>query len=278
MLTSFVTGRTGAAGDPRRTTSSTAPGSRPTSPSTACWPTCCGTAARAATRSAASTSSGTSRSRAPAAATGRSTPRARPRWAATSPAWTRSSGCRWRRRRSPTTWPGTASAADRSGALDHPVAQMGLQPETVVTMVPTLWGRMQTRIFLLATVGARRHRAHHAGAAGRRATVGPVPDNVHRPGHGRRAGLGWEFVYHFLMQFRWEKDWPSMFGLLTAVPEGAAGLAATSPGCRTRAADGVPTLAFAIHFVTVWLCVWLVANGPMRVPFIRWRFRGGRLA
>jgi hypothetical protein len=23
--------------------------------------------------------------------------------------------------------------------------------------------------------------------------------------------------------------------------------------------------------------VWLVANGPMRVPFIRWRFRGERL-
>lgn len=22
----------------------------------------------------------------------------------------------------------------------------------------------------------------------------------------------------------------------------------------------------------------LVANGPMRVPFLRWRFRGGRLA
>jgi hypothetical protein len=23
--------------------------------------------------------------------------------------------------------------------------------------------------------------------------------------------------------------------------------------------------------------VWLAANGPMRVPFVHWRFRGGRL-
>ena len=35
--------------------------------------------------------------------------------------------------------------------------------------------------------------------------------------------------------------------------------------------------AFAVHFGAVWLAVWLVANGPMRVPFLRWRFRGGRL-
>ena len=26
-------------------------------------------------------------------------------------------------------------------------------------------------------------------------------------------GVLWEFVYHFLQQFRWEKDWPTMFGL-----------------------------------------------------------------
>jgi len=39
----------------------------------------------------------------------------------------------------------------------------------------------------------------------------------------------------------------------------------------------VPTSAFVIDFAVVWLAVWLVANGPMRVPFIRWRFHGGRL-
>jgi len=74
------------------------------------------------------------------------------------------------------------------------------------------------------------------------------------------------------MQFRWEKDWPSMFGLLTLVPEGVLVWV-----LLPRIGLTPPLLAFAIHFVTVWLCVWLFANGPMRVPFLRWRFRGGRL-
>ena len=27
----------------------------------------------------------------------------------------------------------------------------------------------------------------------------------------------------------------------------------------------------------IWMSIWLITNGPMRVPFIRWRFFGGRL-
>jgi hypothetical protein len=38
-----------------------------------------------------------------------------------------------------------------------------------------------------------------------------------------------------------------------------------------------PAAAFWTQFVVVWICVWLVANVPMRVPFVRWRFRGGRV-
>jgi hypothetical protein len=42
--------------------------------------------------------------------------------------------------------------------------------------------------------------------------------------------------------------------------------------------DSAPPLAaYAAHFGSVWLSVWLVANGPMRVPFLRWRLQGGRL-
>jgi len=40
---------------------------------------------------------------------------------------------------------------------------------------------------------------------------------------------------------------------------------------------GSPGWAFATHFAVVWVVVWLVANGPMRVPFIHWRINGGRL-
>lgn len=140
-------------------------------------------------------------------------------------------------------------------------------------MVPTFFGRLQTRLFLLATVGAVVT-----------ALITPV-----LPGEADYKttfivlasvlvlGFAWEVVYHFLMQFRWEKDWPSMFGFLTLINEGLLLYALLRlelvPGI-----NGVPAAStFWTHFLVTWIVVWLVANGPMRVPFIRWRFRGGRL-
>ena len=43
-------------------------------------------------------------------------------------------------------------------------------------------------------------------------------------------GVLWEFVYHGLQQFRWEKDWPTLFGLLLAVPEGVVAFAVARTG------------------------------------------------
>lgn len=34
---------------------------------------------------------------------------------------------------------------------------------------------------------------------------------------------------------------------------------------------------FVLHFATTWLAIFLFVQGPMRVPFLRWRFRGGRI-
>ena len=90
-------------------------------------------------------------------------------------------------------------------------------------------------------------------------------------------GIGWECLYHFLMQWRWEKDWPTLFGLATAIPEGLLVWLLLRAGAIPGISGTVPAAAFVIDFALVWLAVWLVANGPMRVPFIRWRFHGGRL-
>jgi len=84
-------------------------------------------------------------------------------------------------------------------------------------------------------------------------------------------------LYHFLMQWRWEKDWPTLFGLVTLAPEGLLLWLLLSAGVVPGITGTVTAPAFAVQFLAVWLAVWLVANGPMRVPFIRWRFRGGRL-
>jgi hypothetical protein len=158
------------------------------------------------------------------------------------------------------------------------MAAVGHEPEGVTRMVPTLWGRIQTRIVLLATVGS----LVTALITPMLPVDGPLADTYATTFEILAAvavvGVGWELIYHFLMQFRWEKDWPSMFGLVTMVPEGALIWGLLRLGAVPLIDAPPPFTAFAIQFVAVWISVWLIANGPMRVPFIRWRVRGGRLA
>jgi len=144
-------------------------------------------------------------------------------------------------------------------------------------VVPTLLGRVQTRLFLLLVVGGAVTAAvtpllPAAGPLGARyqATYAVLVSVA-------VLGVGWELLYQLLMQWRWEKDWPTLFGLLTLVPEGLLVWAVAVRRVLPGLVGPVPTAAFAVHFVSVWLVVWLAANGPMRVPFVRWRFRGGRV-
>lgn len=94
------------------------------------------------------------------------------------------------------------------------------------------------------------------------------------------VGFVWDILYYCLQQFRWDKDWPSSFGLLNGVNEGLT----TWIGLRLLAtlhgwfAGGTPTFtAFAIHFSTTWLLLWLAMQGPLRIIVLRWRFTGGRI-
>lgn len=144
-------------------------------------------------------------------------------------------------------------------------------------MLPTLGGRIQTRIFLLATVGAivtaiLTPFLPGMGTTGQRYTITYLILLT-----VLILGIVWEFIYHFLMQFRWEKDWPTLFGLLTFINEGIVVFLLVKSGLVPGVHPAPPASAFWILFMVVWICVWAVANGPMRIPFIRWRFHGGRL-
>ena len=84
-------------------------------------------------------------------------------------------------------------------------------------------------------------------------------------------------IYHGLQQFRWEKDWPTMFGLLTGINEGIVAwwlLREFGPMGEPPVADGA---TFVAHFAPLWILVWLVAIGPIKIFLLRWRFRGGRV-
>jgi hypothetical protein len=135
-------------------------------------------------------------------------------------------------------------------------------------VLPTLIGRIQTRVFLLAVVGGvwTLLLAPFLGAETFLVLIAVLV-----------LGVGWELLYHVVQQFRWEKDWPTFFGLVTAVNEGLLVWLLLIAGAVPGLPDGVPGGTFLVQFVSTWLLVWLVANGPMRVPFVHWRFRGGRL-
>jgi len=144
-------------------------------------------------------------------------------------------------------------------------------------MVPTLLGRIETRVVLLAVVGG----LVTAVIAPFLPVNAPVADKYQNAyvvlATVAVLGIGWEFLYHFLMQWRWEKDWPTLFGLVTLVPEGLLIWLLLLAGVIPGIVGQLPAPAFVIDFLAVWVAVWLWANGPMRVPAIRWRFRGGRL-
>jgi hypothetical protein len=143
-------------------------------------------------------------------------------------------------------------------------------------VLPTLNGRIQTRIFVTAVIGSIWTLIITPILP----TGAPLGDSYRTTftilGLIIVLGIVWELIYHAIQQFRWEKDWPTIFGLLTAINEGLLVWFLVAGGAIPWI-ESIPGPAFVIHFVTTWLVVWLWVNGPMRVPFIHWRINGGRL-
>jgi hypothetical protein len=143
-------------------------------------------------------------------------------------------------------------------------------------VIPSLSGRIQTRILLLATVGVVWTLI-----------VGPLLPAAAPLGDVYTMALQalllvailgsilWEPLYHLIQQYRWEKDWPTLFALLAGIPEGLLAFFLMQGSGQMDGGVSGPT--FFWHFATVWVVVWTVASGPMRVVLIRWRFRGGRV-
>ena len=143
-------------------------------------------------------------------------------------------------------------------------------------MLPTLFGRIQTRIFVIAVIGGiwaliispllpgdATVSDKYKAMFGILLIVGVV-------------GILWELLYHGLMQFRWEKDWPTLFGLLVGIPEGIVDYVIAKSGVLSFTED-VTLAQFLIGFTTTWIVTWLWVNGPMRIFTVHWRYRGGRL-
>jgi hypothetical protein len=151
-------------------------------------------------------------------------------------------------------------------------------------VTPTLMGRIQTRIFLVAVIGSiwtliitpllpvdAPLETKYLVTYRVLLTVG-------------LCGIVWECIYHALMQLRWEKDWPAFLTILLVVPEGLLVWLLMLLGVLGPSAEAVAKndlhlglISFLVIFVTTYYVAFLWSNTFMRVTSIRWRFRGGRL-
>lgn len=140
-------------------------------------------------------------------------------------------------------------------------------------MTPTLIGRIQSRLVVVLLVGLVWTILITPFLPAGGAPLGSVYGMTFRAVIYTAVvgAIIWEPLYHWIQQYRWEKDWPTGLGLITAIPEGVVVLA------MLQNSGPVPGGAFVIHFATTWLLVWFVVNGPIRALLPRWRFRGGRL-
>lgn len=141
-------------------------------------------------------------------------------------------------------------------------------------MTPTLFGRWQTRILLLFTVGLLVTVPFSIGIVGE-----PSSNYIGILVWIALFGMGWDILYDRIQKFRWDRDWPASFQLLAGIWEAIFilfvlnGLGIPLPGIEDLP---IHFGTFIFHYSTVWLAVFTASQTLMRVVFPRWRFRGGK--
>lgn len=135
-------------------------------------------------------------------------------------------------------------------------------------MTPTLPGRWQIRFFLLATVGLV------ISLIVSQSVGNSVP--LFALLYVLLFGLVWDVIYQFITSFRWDRDWPTCFQVAAGVVEGALvwGLILTKklPGI----AEPPPFIVFLIQYGAIWLSIFVLTQGPLRVIWLKWRYQGGQ--
>lgn len=158
-------------------------------------------------------------------------------------------------------------------------------------MTPTLFGRWQTRIFLLATYGLLVtfffgwwFSDYELSLAWPTASVLDVLREFQTVlsvlGYVLLFGLFWDMLYNFMQRFRWDSDWPPTYQFGAAVVEVIFLWIILFPLESYIPVPGVGALSltgFLAHYWTVWIVIFLLSQSAMRIWFPRWRYNGGEI-
>jgi hypothetical protein len=141
-------------------------------------------------------------------------------------------------------------------------------------MTPTLFGRWQTRLLLLATIGVLVSLPFAIGL------IASSPSTVYFwiLSYVAIFGLAWDIVYDQLQKYRWDRDWPAAYQFLAGIWEMVFVFCGVKffgflplPIPKEELSPGV----FLLHYSIVWIAVFITSQSLMRIVFVRWRFRGG---
>ncbi len=133
-------------------------------------------------------------------------------------------------------------------------------------MTPTLFGRWQSRFFLMAIVGGCVTLIFALALD----TVTPflILGGVFA------LGLAWDVLYTYLQSLRWDYDWPPTLQLAAGLVEGLAAYGLLYGFNLLTPLPSTPI--FWLHYSTVWVGVFLASQSLMRLIFPRWRYQGGQ--
>ncbi len=137
-------------------------------------------------------------------------------------------------------------------------------------MTPTLFGRWQIRLFLLPTVGLIISLL--VGLVYHRDFRTPLWALL----YVLVFGVLWDLLYQFMTSFRWDRDWPTSFQVAAGIVEGALIwvliITVKLPGIQTPP----PFPVFLIQYGLIWLSIFVLLQGPLRLFFLNWRYQGGQ--
>lgn len=136
-------------------------------------------------------------------------------------------------------------------------------------MTPTLYGRWQTRLLLLGSIGVIVTVFFGYLYKDYLTTFSLLSYIV-------IFGFIWDSLYQYIQSFRWDRDWPPAFQFAAGVAEGLFLWLLTRfvdlPGVTGDLTWG----RYLVHYAAVWLITFLASQSLLRLVYPRWRFRGGQ--